>query len=122
MAEVARREARPRWLRNYTAWPLWLRGVFMLCDALIIAALAVGPGRLLGPIALRIESVAYASGVVRGLVSSAQAIATAIPREWLYGALGAAGLSCALLAGLGAVLFRTVSRLKSPVFANALSQ
>ena len=119
LAELEHRAAEPGWKRSYASWPAWLRGAFFL-GALLAAVLAVaGPARVLGELALRIDSLAFLRTVSRGMENSARDIVGAIPAVWLYAAAAAVAASYAILAGLGAAAYHSFSRSRHPLTSNA---
>jgi hypothetical protein len=119
LAELERRAAEPSWRRSYASWPAWLRGAFVLGALLAAAVAAAGPARVLGEMALRIDSLSFARTVVRGMEGSARDIVAAIPATWLYAAAAAVAASYAILAGLGAAAYRAFAHSRHHLLSNA---
>lgn len=120
LAEIARRESRPWWQKNYTHWPAAVRMAFMvlsLCavTAVVFAAMLFVGGNTLGdsitgafrPVVEAFDTCRAAAfaltDLVRGWLPSVSPI-------WIYGGLAAAGAAYATLVGLGATAYRLLQQ------------
>jgi len=112
LAELQRHESRPWWRQSYVAWPLSLRGAFLVVTAAVAVALAVGPSRVLNELARRVEWLASLRSLGDCLSGMVQDVLRAIPTPWLWGALAAVAACYAVLAGLGALAYRAFFRSK----------
>jgi hypothetical protein len=119
LAELERRAAEPSWRRTYASWPAWLRGAFVLGALLAAALVAAGPTRVLGEIALRIDSLSFARTLVRGMEGSVRDMVAAIPAAWLYAAAAAVAISYAILGGLSAAVYRAFAHSRNHLLSNA---
>ncbi|ACB74002.1 hypothetical protein [Opitutus terrae] len=115
LAAIAARQALPWWKQSFRAWPIAVRGAFVVASCALVAALAFawvlyGPQNvdvsqtLARPLAL-LESV---RGVGRALVDFGAILLRHVPTLWLYGAIAAfIGLYVTLF-GVGATAYRTL--------------
>lgn len=115
LAAIAARQALPWWKQSFRAWPVAVRGAFVVGSCALVAALAFawvlyGPQQVdlaqtfARPLAL-IESM---RGAVRAIVDFGAIVLRHVPALWLYGAIaGFVGLYATLF-GVGATAYRTL--------------
>jgi len=117
LAEIARREALPWWRKSFAHWPAAIRALFFAGSA-VAAAVAVSAlliawhGSGAAGIAGSAESFAWlraARDLLASTDSSLRQVFAAIPRIWLYGAVGVIGALYALLGAISATAYRAIS-------------
>lgn len=116
LAEIARREALPWWRKSYSDWPTVVRILFLVVSVAVAASgglaavVAFGGSSLFATVSLVTQPVFEAFAAFRAAGSALADVVSSwlpsIPSHWLYGALAAAGLSYAILVGLGATAYR----------------
>lgn len=116
-AEIARRAARPWWIKGFAHWPVAAQGAFAVAGVglvpLVIMAIAWVTARVnvaqlkivFAPELHWVSAAAHFGGTVATLVTD---IIGSIPPLWLYG--GAATIAALYIAlfGLGAAAYRTL--------------
>ncbi len=120
-AEIERRAALPSWRRPFGQWPMALRAAFLLiCIGAVQASLSLvfwsGPeravARMAAPASRPLSWIHDAHAWVLFLGSLFNDIGTtilhSIPPLWLYGSATSLLSMYGLLAGLGAVAYRTL--------------
>jgi len=117
LAEIARREALPWWKKSFAHWPAAIRALFfagsavaaaVVASAIVLAWRGSGAAGLAGAA----ESFAWlkaARDMLTSTDSSLHLVFAAIPRLWLYGAVGVVGALYALLGAIGATAYRAIS-------------
>lgn len=121
LAEIERRAALPSWRRPFGDWPMALRIAFVLiCMGIVQASLSLAywsvPGRavarLAAPASRPLSWIHNADAWVSFFGSLFNDIGTtilhSIPPLWLYGSAASVCAMYALLAGLGAAVYRTL--------------
>jgi len=118
LAAIESRAAIPWWHKSWACWPSWVRTVFVLfCGSLagliIYGSMVLRPdvdatqlNTTFAPVLNLIRSVA---SLGRGFADCVAVIGRNIPSMWLYGAVLFVGGLYAMLFGLGAAAYRTLS-------------
>ena len=117
LAEIALRAALPWWRRSFTHWPAAVRAAFVAGSAVAAALLMAGVIALVrNPGAVGLAGVAEpfawlraARDLFTSADSSVRRVIAAIPRLWLYGAVGLIAAGYALLGAISATLYRAVT-------------
>jgi len=117
LAEIARRAALPWWRKSFAYWPASIRSLFFVGSA-VAAALLASAAILLW----RSSSAAGLAGVSEPFAwlraardffvsfnTNMRLVFAAIPRLWLYGAVGLLGACYALLGAISATAYRVIS-------------
>lgn len=116
-AEIARRAARPWWLKGFTHWPMAARGAFaVVCIGLVplvIMAITWGTARV-NAAQLKVvfaselhwaNAAAHFGGTIMTLAAD---LIGSIPPLWLYGGAATIAALYVALFGLGAAAYRTL--------------
>ena len=120
LAEIARREARPWWQKNYAHWPASVRMVFLVLSLCAVTAMAfaamlfVGGNTLEDSVSGALRPVVEAFGTCRAAASALTDLVRGwlptLSPIWIYGGLAAAGAAYATLVGLGATAYRLLQQ------------
>lgn len=119
LAEIARKEALPWWRRSQTAWPIAARAAFVLASLGVVAALTKGAtaldtagagASLVRAISGRFGRLAELRALVDALTGAGEALVDTVSPIWLYGGLAVVAAWYAMVVGLGAAIYRTLSQ------------
>ncbi len=115
LAEIKRRAARSWWQSSYADWPALLRAAFLSSCLATGILVARASSWLFGGL----ESSSTWSGLtseltpaaasVKAIVAALSYILHSIPALWIYGALAVMTILYAMLFGIGAAAYRTLS-------------
>jgi hypothetical protein len=119
LREIERRAALPWWRKSFMHWPqvarigliMALLGVVKLAlDALVWLTMSYRESNVATAIEQPVDWFHTTSSIVRSLGTAAEALLSAIPSTWLYAGLLIGFAMYVAIAGVGAVVYRTLTK------------
>lgn len=119
LAAIEARASRPWWQQSFAAWPVPARVAFFLASAglaklALMAVVWVMAGfdglQFTNAFSTQISWIAHASAIVSAVGDSFAALYRNIPPLWIYGLLAFFGVMYATLFGLGAAVYRALTK------------
>lgn len=116
-AAIARRAARPWWLKGFAHWPMAARAAFAVVCLGLVAGVVIGIGRVAARLdftplkavfAPEIHVAATLAHFASTIITLLGDVIAAIPPLWLYGAAATIAALYVALFGLGAAAYRTL--------------